>query len=485
MDLTKLTSELCMQAKAERCRRDFFVFVKTFWDVIIQEEPIYNWHIPYLCEELQKLADYIVNRQEKPYDLIINIPPGTSKSTIVTIMFPAWIWTIAPWVRIITNSYSGALSIEHSIKSKDIVESDKYKRLFPYVEIRADKGGKQHYETTEGGFRYATSTGATITGMHAHVIINDDPENPRQADSEQMRHIANEHTKTLSSRKVDKRNTPIITIMQRLHTEDVTGYILKKKSEKIRHICLPAELCDNVKPSELKERYIDGLLDPIRLNRQVLEESKTDLGSMTYAGQFQQQPSTEGGNIIKRGWIKTIKECDFWAKYNNEPKHFFLDTAYREKGDGNDPSGILCACMVQGNIYITKAVDVYKEMPDLLRFIPQFMQANGADGRSTLRVEPKANGISVVQMLRTIGKINVCETRVPTESKVARLMAKSPRFECGRVYIVEGDWNEHYLYELENFPKAEHDELVDVSVYALDFFFREENKVDIGRFFSF
>ena len=84
--------------EADACKARFFEFVKSFWEVIIPEEPVYNWHIEYLCDELQKLANYIVNRLPKPYDLIINIPPGTSKSTIVTIMFPAWLWTIDPTI---------------------------------------------------------------------------------------------------------------------------------------------------------------------------------------------------------------------------------------------------------------------------------------------------------------------------------------------------------------------------------------------------
>ncbi|WP_010416104.1 hypothetical protein [Anaerophaga thermohalophila] len=90
--------------------------MKSFWGVIIREEPVFNWHIEYLCNELQKLSKSIVARSKKPYDLIVNIPPGTTKSTITTIMFPAWLWTQDPSIRIITNSYSGDLAIEHAVK---------------------------------------------------------------------------------------------------------------------------------------------------------------------------------------------------------------------------------------------------------------------------------------------------------------------------------------------------------------------------------
>lgn len=464
-------TELALRVVADECMKHFFYFVQTFWDVIIKERPVFNWHIQYLCEELEMLSDCIVHRQPKPYDLIINIPPGTTKSTIVTIMWPVWLWTLDPTIRIITNSYSGGLSLEHATKSKDIILSDKFQRLFPNIQIRRDKSGKQNYENTETGFRYATSTGATITGFHAHVIINDDPQNPKQAESDQMRIQANEHTKTLSSRKVDKANTPVVTIMQRLHEDDVTGYLLKKKGENIRHICLPAEDCDDVKPSDLRARYVDGLLDPVRLSRAVLDEAKTDLGSRGYAGQYEQSPVAAGGNIIKEAWFKRISQAEFKALRFHEPMHFFLDSAYDEqqaKSD-NDPSGIIATCRIANNVYVTNAKKVWKDFPDLIAFLPEFLYANDYTGESSLRIEPKANGKSIVQVLERETTLNVTETPTPTDSKAVRLHAVSPKIECGRCWLVEGDWNEEFIDEVCGFPNKTHDEYVDILGYALNY----------------
>lgn len=464
-------TELALRVVADECRQRFFFFVQTFWDVIIKETPVFNWHIPYLCEELEKLSDCIIHRQPKPYDLIINIPPGTTKSTIVTIMWPVWLWCNDPSIRIITNSYSGGLSIEHATKSKDIILSDKFQRLFPNIQIRRDKSGKQNYENTETGYRYATSTGATITGFHAHVIINDDPQNPKQAESDQMRIAANEHTKTLSSRKVDKANTPVVTIMQRLHEEDVTGYLLKRKGENIRHICLPAEESDDVKPSDLRKNYIDGLLDPVRLSRAVLNEAKIDLGSRGYAGQYGQTPVAEGGNIIKEAWFKHISWADFRSLRFREPIHFFLDSAYEEKKQksDNDPSGIIATCKIGNNLYVANAKKVWKDFPELLAFLPEYLYANDYSSESTLRVEPKANGKSIVQQLMATTDLNVVETPPPKDSKATRLKAVSPKIECGRVWIVEGDWNEEFIDEVCGFPTKAHDEYVDILGYAIDY----------------
>ena len=468
----QLTEEMFVQAVADQCRSDFFYFMKTFWDVIIHEQPVYNWHIPYLCKELQILAQSIVKREAKPYDMIVNIPPSTTKSTIVTVMFPAWLWTVDPTIRIITNSYSAQLSIDHATRSKDIITSDKYMRLFPEVDIRHDKSGKQNYENTAGGFRYASSTGGTITGFHAHVIINDDPVNPKQAESDQMRKAANDHIKTLSSRKVEKANTPMITIMQRLHQDDVTGYLLSKKQDKIKHINLPAEDCEEVEPSELRQYYVDGLLDPVRLNRDVLNEARIDLGSRGYAGQFQQKPSAEGGNIVKEAWFRKISQADFYALRYNETMHFFVDTAYdeKQKKTDNDPTGILAACMINNNIYVYNAMQIWKTFPDLIRFLPEYMKANLATSQSSLRIEPKANGISVVQTLEAISSLNVTRTPTPKDSKAERLHAVSPTIECGRVYIVEGDWNDEFIDQVCGFPQRLHDEYVDILGYAINYF---------------
>lgn len=456
-----------VQLVAERCQEDFFYFVRTFWDIVIKEAPVYNWHIPFLCEELQTLAVSIFNRERKPYDLIINIPPGTTKSTITTIMFPAWLWTRDKTIRIISNSYSADLSIEHAIKSRDIILSDKYRRLFSKVVLRRDKSAKSSYENTGTGARYTTSTGGTITGKHAHIIINDDPLNPAQAASEADRKTANDHTKTLSSRKVDKLNTPTITIMQRLHDMDPTGYILSKKADKVRHICLPAEASGNVKPEHLRNRYIDGLLDPIRLSREILAEQLIDLGSRGYAGQYEQNPVAEGGNIVKQEWFGRISRAEFDRIHHGEPIVFFVDTAFTEKTE-NDPSGIIATCKIGNDLYITNAKKVYMKFPDLIRFMPGYVTENGYTDRSSIRIEPKANGISVVDQMKETTRLNVTKTPTPTDSKETRLNAASPTIECCRVILVDGPWNEEFVEEICGFPAKEHDEYVDLICYAID-----------------
>lgn len=416
------------------------------------------------------------------YDLIINVPPGSTKSTIVTIMWPAWLWANDPRLRVISNSYSGDLSTEHSSKSKDIITSELYKKLFPEIVIRFDKSGKGAYANTKGGARYTTSTQGTITGKHAHVIINDDPVNPKQADSEALRVEANKHTGTLSSRKVDKKVAVTVTIMQRLHDEDVTGYLLKRKGESINHICLPAELSDKVKPVELRKYYKDGLLDPIRIDRTSIDEAKIDLGSKGYANQYGQSPAPEAGNIIKKEWFPIVPLANFLSILGNNPMHFWLDTGYDEKKrkTDNDPSGIMAACKIQGNMYIYHAQKMYKEFPELIKFLPEYMKSHKASGKSTLRIEPKANGKSVIQVIKRIEGLNVTNTPSPSDGKDVRLNAAAPKVECGRVILVEGVWNEEFIEEVCGFPAASHDEYVDIMCYGIDYLLDDKIKIPRG-----
>lgn len=471
--------KLARYAQSVKCRNDFYYFVKTFWGVVIKEEPVWNWHIKFLCEELQAVSTTLIAKEDKLHDLLINIPPGTTKSTIISIMWPAWLWTVQPSIRIISNSYAAEISIEHASKSKDVITSGLYKILFPLIRIRKDKAAKTNYDNTSGGARYTTSTGGAITGRHAHVIINDDPQNPKQAESEALREQAELHTKTLSSRKVDKNIAITVTVMQRLHEEDVSGYLLSKKGENLKHIKLPAQLTEKNKPEPgfLEEFYQNGLLDPVRLNQSAINEALIDLGTRQFAGQYGQTPTVEDGDIVKRDWFPIISKAEFYAIKSRQPVsiHAFMDTAYTDDSE-NDPTGIHVSCRIGNNVYLLDRRKLYKEFPELIRFIPAYLEGQGFDGTSTVRVEPKASGLSVIQALKAHTKLNVVKTPEPKDSKKTRLYAQTPKIEAGRLILVEGEWNKEFLEEVCGFPNAAHDEDVDLLGYELDFFLADMNQ---------
>lgn len=459
--------------KAELCKRKFSYFVKEFWDVIIQDSLVWNWHMDVLCDEIQAVYERVIGnevqdpddpkkkiriRQPKFYDLIINIPPGTTKSTICTVMAPVWSWTRDASLRHITASYSYTLSTEHAVKSRDIIRSDKYRLYFPNVAIKLDEDNKTDYKTINGGQRYASSITGSLTGTHGHIITIDDPLNPKQAASDAELETANTFfSSTLPTRKVDKAVTPTILIMQRLAINDPSGYLLAKGKDNIRKVCLPATLCGNVSPAEYKEKYIDGLLDPVRLNGAILKEMKVDLGSAEYAAQMDQDPVPPGGIILKRDWFQIVDR----PIPIESVRHFQLDTAYT-KDQENDPTAIVSYYREGSDIYITNAESNWFELPELLKWLPANVRNNGyKDNESMVRVEPKASGKSVVQQLKSDTDLNIVESEAPDKDKIVRAKTASPKIEAGRVKLHRGAWNESFITQCCSFPKAPHDDELD------------------------
>lgn len=444
------------KAHAEKCRRSFYYFFLEFWHVIEAEPLVNNWHIKYLCEELQAVSETVFKRKPKKHDLCINIPPGTTKSTIATVMFPVWCWIKNPAMRTISSSYSNSLSIAHALKSRDIIKSDKYQEYFG-IKLRDDQSGKSEYKNTEGGERIATSTGGTVTGKHAHFIIIDDPVNPKGAASDKERETANEHIKTtLNTRKVDKEVTVSILIMQRLHESDPSSLFIDR--DNVKHICLPGEVSDRVSPKELKDNYKEGLLDPVRLSKNTLKELKRDLGSYGYSGQIQQTPSPEGGGIWQKWFIpipdKEMDQLNF-DKYGTD-----WDLAYTEK-QGNSASAYVSSGRIDEKIYIDKAGYVFKEFPDLIRYMSELPQPHYIEG--------KASGKSAKQTLTKQG-INAIEVDVTGGDKIARARMATPTAEAGRVYVRESLLDFLYFDDKQGilkFPNASHDDLADVITQAI------------------
>lgn len=462
------------QIKAERCRRSFYFFFLEFWETIEAVNLIPNWHIEFICNELQDVYD-IWETGAGQDDIIINVPPGSSKSTICTQLYPVWLWIKNPSIRIISSSYASDLSTAHAVRSRNCIASDKFKLYFSDTcQIKTGEDNKTWYKNTNKGERYATSTGGAVTGMHADFIIVDDPVNPKQAESSIQREAANKHIKeTLSTRKTNKNRSVTILIMQRLHESDPTGMALKEKEGKVNHICLPGELSDNVKPDYVKDKYINGLLDQTRLNREALDKLRTDLGSYGYAGQIGQRPSPEGGGQLKKAWFNKIS----FEEYNKiKGKTFiFMDTAYTAN-QKNDPTALMACCYINHNLYILDSVQVWKELPDLIRYIPSFATKNMYSQGSKILIEPKASGKSTVQSFKNT-EYNVMELNPPLDDKVTRVSNIAPFVESGKCFLVEGQWNDSFLGECAAFPNGEHDDQVDNLTNAINYYKSNSGRV--------
>ena len=451
------------------CEMSFYEFFKSAWHVVEPAVPLStNWHHKYICDTLQEECERIIRQEPKTKDIIINVPFRSTKSLIVTVMFPVWAWIKSPKLRFITSSYSATLSIELSTKSRDIIFSDWFKKRWSDVFfIKKDQNLKERYENNHIGMRRATSVGGTVTGQGGDFLIVDDPLSPQMANSATERDNANEWYRTTFYSRLNQADIGVrIIIMQRVHEEDLSGFLLDKETRlNYKHICIPATNEDgNIKPKSLVQFYNkeNGLFWEDRFSKKVLQDYKSALGTYGYAGQLQQTPTPLDSGMIHRDWFRIDRHKREEAKVN-----FIIDPAYTAN-QKNDPSALLAYTYVDNKWQIVDCVNVRKEFPELVKFIPEWVQKNGYTNKSRIYVEPKASGKSIVQTLIRETGLNVKEDKPPTKDKVARVSDISASLESGRVSLLHGKWNEEFLDQLTKFPAAKHDDMVDCLVMAVN-----------------
>lgn len=458
MKLPNLSPDLAL---GELCKRSFYRFFLEMWETIETVELVPNWHIKYICDELQDVYE-TWEAGEVQDDVLINVPPGSSKSTIITQTFPAWLWVRDASIRVISSSYSGDLATAHAVKTRDMLKSDKFNRMYPnLITFKSDTDGKTHYKNTDNGERFVTSTGGRVTGMHGDFIISDDPINPEATASEkELTKAVRFQGATLSTRKTNKARTVTIMVMQRLHHNDPAGDWIRRKGDNLRHICLPGEVSKFVKPEELKDRYVDGLLDPIRMDRKALDKIKSDLGSYGYAGQIGQQPSPEDGEIWKSNWIIPVPDHEMPSRTEMRDYGTDWDTAYT-KNEKNAASAYIVSGKKDNKMYIDALGWEYMEFPELLKFMKTQVP-------SPHYVEKKASGKSACQTLISEG-IPAVEVDVNGD-KTARARDATPKAEGGLVYcrasILEKLLNDTQQGILA-FPNGEKQDLADTLAQAI------------------
>lgn len=483
------------EVKAEKCRRSFYYFEQEFWPEVSTDEFKPNWHIEYLCNELMKIAQRVALRLPKLHDLIINVPPGTTKSITASIMFPVWCWIKWYWMRFISSSYSAALSLEHAELSRDLVRSSKFQRYFPELEIKQDKDTKSNFRVQKrqldsdgsligielGGNRYSTSVGGTLTGFHGHLLIVDDPLDPQQAVSEVKLKTANTWLgQTLSTRKVDKAITPTILIMQRLHQNDPTGYLLAKRNKSIKHICLPGEIKmfrDEKSETgwskdfplsprdELLPKYKDDLLDPTRMSWKVLHDMETDLGQYGYAGQVGQRPTPPGGGMFKVDHFSIIDKLPLDINFVNTIRYW--DKA-GTAGSGAYTAGVKMTQLRNGKFIVHDVKRGQWSADEREHIVRSTAEADERRVMVYMEQEPGSGGKeSAESSIRHLAGFVAQKDRV-TGDKVYRADPYSVQVNEGNVLLLRGEWNQPFIEEHRFFPFGTYKDQVDAAAGAFN-----------------
>ena len=457
------------QLQREICKGSFAEFLKEFWSVLISNELIWNWHMDVLCDELQEIGERVIAGEEREYNLVINVPPGTSKSTIGSVMFPAWLWTLEQGLRFCNATYAQTLSNDLSLKCRTIIESDKYKRLFPEMQLKPDANQKSLYYNTGKGYRFATSVQGTITGLHFHIICVDDPLSPKEAGSPVKTEAANDwFNSTLSTRWVDKNIGTMILIMQRLSEDDCTAHLLENGRSNIKHICLPAELTDDVRPINLREKYVDGLLDPLRMTKKFLKAFEETNGSYVYAGQMLQTPTPPSGGMFDTNELEVIDMVDpkdiidTWRSWDKAG----TDANKKKNPDACYTAGAKLHKLRDGTIVVADMVrgrwnaDVREKV---------ILKTAHKDKRKTniiIEQEPGSGGKESAQnTIRMLSGFKVIKER-PQGDKIFRADPFSVQVNNGNVKMLRGAWNKEFINEMKHFPLSRFKDQIDAASMA-------------------
>jgi predicted phage terminase large subunit-like protein len=442
-------------------RTDFRAFLhKTFATLSPGQTYVSTWHVEAIAWRLERVRRGEIRR------LIINMPPRSLKSIAASVAFPAFVLGRDPSRRMICVSYSGDLAKKHANDFRAVLEAPWYRSGFPNTRIGPFKNSETEIELTARGFRLATSVGGTLTGRGGDIIVIDDPLKPDDALSEAKRSAANQwFMNTLLSRLDDKRTGAIVVVMQRVHVDDLTGFLLGQ-SDEWDVLSLPAIAeSDEAIPlwnDRIHARKSSEVLSPEREPLDVLDALKLQIGSDAFSAQYQQSPAPPGGAMVKRHWINRYSELP--PAYDRLFALQSWDTA--SKG-GPDNDWSVCTTWIVTRKKLWYLVDVWRQRVDYpaLKAHVQIL-AKKWNARRVL-VEDAGAGTSLVQELRgqVPGRIIAVK---PAGDKASRMAVASAKFEAGQVLLPERAlWLPDLEAELFVFPGSRHDDQCDSISQAL------------------
>lgn len=413
--------------------------------------------------------------------LIINIPPRYAKTEIAVKMFVAWALANSPSAKFIHLSYSDDLALDNSSAIRDLVKSEEFQRFFP-LSLRTDSDAKKKWFNTSGGGVYATGAGGPVTGFGAGAmgreytgtgspadgfggcIIIDDPVKPDDAFSDTMRERINRRFNNTIASRVNSPSTPIVVIMQRLHENDMTGFLLGGGSgEGWEHLCLPA-IDDDGQPLWEEKHSVEKL------------RSMEAADPYTFAGQYMQRPSPLAGGVMKPDCIPIIdaipKERIEWVRG--------WDFAGTTTGDWT--AGALLGKLQDGRVIIADMVRVRVSPEERDAAMLNTAARDGIDVCISIPQDPGQSGLSQVRyMVRQLAGYNV-KTSPETGSKSIRAMPFAAQLNVGNVLMLKAEWNNALVSEMRMFPNGTFDDQVDACTRAFNHLLgKEPSRIYFGE----
>tara|TARA_R110002167_G_scaffold8986_1_gene41198 strand:- start:1610 stop:3094 length:1485 start_codon:yes stop_codon:yes gene_type:complete len=433
-------------------QEQYLKFVETVWPSFIEGK-----HHKLMADAFERVASGKLKR------LIINMPPRHTKSEFASYVLPSWFLGRFPEKKVIQTAHTAELAVGFGRKVRNLVGSEDYQKVFPGVTLRQDSKAAGRWNTSAGGEYFAIGVGGAVTGKGADLLIIDDPHSEQEGqsgDSSVFDRVYEWYTS--GPRQRLQPGGAIVIVMTRWHKRDLTGQILKSSvqrsgSDEWEVIELPAIL-----PS-------GSALWPEFWKLEELSKLKAELPTAKWQAQYQQDPTSEEGAIVKREWWKIWEhddppECEFiiqsWdtAFLKTQRADYSACTTwgifYREGDDGRS----------QPNLILLSAIKDRMEFPQLKKFALSHYKKWEPDA---LIVEGKAAGMPLIFELRAVGVPVQEYTPSRGNDKIARVNAVADLFASGIVWRPQRKYAEEVVEEFASFPSGEHDDLVDSSTQAL------------------
>ena len=443
-------------------RTDLYSFIQASYPLIAGGgELLLNWHIEAITYALMRVVRGEITR------LIITVPPRHLKSICSSVALPAFILGHDPTRRIICVSYSEALARKHANDCRALMRSNLYRCIFPGTQISAEKDTELEFMTTERGSRLATSVGGTLTGRGGNLVIIDDPLKPQDAYSEASREQLNQwYGNTLLSRLDSKAHDPMIAVMQRLHPDDLVGRLLEQESWTVLNLPAIAEY-EQVIPlghGRIMRRRPGNILHPEREPREVLTEIRAAMGSLDFAGQYQQEPVPPTGAMVNWSWFR---------HYNSPPEHLAGDRIILSWDTAQSVNELadysVCVVLkIRGETaYVLDVLRERLDYPALRRkVLTVYSQWRQTGLNCSMVIENKGSGMSLLQELKRQHIYAVPMN--PSGDKVMRMHGQTARIEAGSVLLpARAPWLEEFRREMLAFPHGRYDDQVDALAQGL------------------
>lgn len=428
-----------------------------------------------ICEHLEAVTDGRINR------LLINVPPGSSKSLLVSVLWPAWEW--GPRGRRSLSYLSTAFKddpVTRDIrKCRDLIMSDWYKALWP--EVRLTRAGETSFANSDKGTREGSAFGS-LTSLRANRLIVDDPHSTKTAESDTERAgTTRQFLEGARNRLNDQRRDAIVVVMQRLHADDLSGVIIAQKLGYV-HLMIPMEFdpqrrCETVIGWRDPRSYDGELMDPERFPTEVLDDLKKG-GSFFYAGQYQQRPTAREGGLFKRAWFAGHVVALASVPTGHMDWVRAWDFAATVPRPGANPDWTVSVLMARHGVdYYVFGVDrVQQSAADVRRLVKSRAETDKPGTVIRIPEEPgQAGKDQAERFVESLAGYRVRPVR-PTGAKAVRAEPFAVQVENGNVWLVNSGppedgldpWITAWLDEICEFPGGSHDDQVDASADAFN-----------------